>query len=112
MAADSTTPPASVAGYLLRRVPVPITDRPTERVGALDADELGVARWRAAFVNRFWCLLCWEGDALGAAAGTAVHAAKQRQSGDDFDANRVDATLLPFALEGSRSEFHACTQAG
>lgn len=28
MAADSTTPPASVAGYLLRRVPVPITDTP------------------------------------------------------------------------------------
>ena len=50
--------------------------------------------------------------ALGAAAGTAVYAAKQSQSGDDSDADRVDATLLPFALEGNRSKFHACTQAG
>lgn len=125
-----------------------------------------MARWRAAFVNRFWCLLSWEGNvvpdglsewpthvrgshdstraldrhphlgrircwlnlgqifkgidlltpgictALGAAAGTAVYAAKQSQSGDDSDADRVDATLLPFALEGNRSKFHACTQTG
>ncbi len=40
MAADSTTPPASVAGYLLRRVPVPITDRWPATV---DADRLKLA---------------------------------------------------------------------